>query len=129
MPSRRRAVAKDLTESIAERLARIRKQRGITQTELADYLGISQSNVSLYERGELRLHGDVILKLTKILNVSADELLGAEPARTDALVKDRRFLRRLAIVDQLPRRDKDALLRILNAFIARTRMHAPTAAQ
>jgi transcriptional regulator with XRE-family HTH domain len=118
MPSRRRVVEQDLTESIAQRLARLRKSRGITQEQLAEQLGVSQSNVSLYERGELRLHGDVIHKLTKILKVSADELLGLTPPSAPRL-KDTRFLRRLEIIDRLPKREKDALLTLLNAFIAR----------
>ena len=66
------------TETIGQRLARIRRERGLTQVELAEKLGVAQPVVSDYERGELRLHGELIIKLTGILGVSAEELLGLE---------------------------------------------------
>lgn len=113
MPATRRAEAGDFTVTIGHQLARLRKARGISQEELAEQLSISQTNVSAYERGALRLHGDLIVKLTRILKVSADELLGlAQPPRVP-VIRDRRFLRRLELIDRLPKRDKDALLRML----------------
>jgi transcriptional regulator with XRE-family HTH domain len=62
--------------TIGERLTRLRRERGISQQELAEQLGIAQPNVSDYERGALRLHGELIVKLTEVLKVSSDELLG-----------------------------------------------------
>ena len=48
--------------------------------ELADLLGVTQPLVSNYETGELRLHGDLIVQLAKILGTTADELLGLDEA-------------------------------------------------
>lgn len=63
----------ETAESIGERLARLRRERGITQAELAERLGLAQPNISDYERGILRLNAELILRLTGILKVSADE--------------------------------------------------------
>lgn len=63
-------------ESIGERLTRLRQERGISQQKLAEHLGIAQPNISDYERGILRLHGELIVKITELLGVSSDELLG-----------------------------------------------------
>ena len=54
-------------ESIGERLSRLRRERGITQMELAEHLGVAQPVVSDYERGELRLHGQAIVELTPVI--------------------------------------------------------------
>src|SRR3972149_4323972 len=70
-------------ESIAERVARIRKERGITQEEMARLLKVSQPIVSDYERGELRLHGELIIELARILGVTTDEILGLERIKTN----------------------------------------------
>lgn len=51
-------------ETIGERLARLRRERGITQVELAEMLGVVQPMISDYERGLLRLHGELIVQLT-----------------------------------------------------------------
>jgi transcriptional regulator with XRE-family HTH domain len=105
--------------AIGERLARIRKERGITQIEMAELLGVSQGNVSDYERGEVRLHGELLVKFARILKVSADEILGLEASRPTRVPRDRRLLRRLQDLDRLSKRDREALLRTLDAFLAK----------
>lgn len=103
--------------ALGARLARIRKERGFTQVELADRLGVIQSVISSYERGRLRLHPTILMKLTEVLQISSDELLGiAQPSRMPAL--PRRFSRRLKDVELLPKRDQDALLRTIDAFLS-----------
>ena len=106
---------------IGARLAQSRKEKGITQGELAEILGVSQPMVSDYGRGELRLHGELIIEIAKVLKVTADELLGikTESQKSNA-IKNRRLSRRLTAVDQLPKRDQEALLRTIDAFISKT---------
>ncbi|MGC4081275.1 MAG: hypothetical protein QM736_03955 [Vicinamibacterales bacterium] len=57
-----------------------------------------------------------------LLRVSADELLGLAPARaargTDR-APDRRFLRRLERLHQLSRRDQQAILGTIDAFLTK----------
>jgi transcriptional regulator with XRE-family HTH domain len=106
-------------ETIGERLARFRKERGLTQTELARQLGVAQPVLSDYERGELRLHGQLIVELARLLGVSADELLGLEEPRGNGAVKNRQILRRLQQLDRLPKRDQQALLRTIDAFLSK----------
>ena len=108
--------------AIGARLARLRKDRGMTQVELADRLGLVQSAVSSYERGALRLHGELILELMAILDVSADELIGdigKADKRTAERAKNRRLMARLARAEALSRRDQDALMRTIDAFLDR----------
>ncbi|MGH3086730.1 MAG: helix-turn-helix domain-containing protein [Gammaproteobacteria bacterium] len=112
---------KDSEETIGERLARLRRERGMTQVELAERLGVVQPVVSDYERGELRLHGQLIVELTKIIGVSANELLGLEESKSNGSIKNRRLLRRIQELERLPRRDQQAILRTLDAFLAKAR--------
>lgn len=108
---------RETQETIAQRLARIRRERGMTQVELAQRLGVAQPVVSDYERGELRLHGQLIVKLSQILGVSSEELLGLKKAPTNGVLKNRRLLRRLEAIERLPRRDQQALLRTIDRFL------------
>lgn len=111
-------------ETIAERVARMRREKGLTQVEMAELLGVSQSVVSDYERGALRLHGELIAKVAEMLGISADEILGlaAKPgARTaQSAATNRRLLRRLQQIESLPKRDQDALLRTIDAFLSKS---------
>lgn len=51
-------------------------ERGLTQTQFAQLLKTSQSTIGKYEREELQPNIDVIIKICKTFEVSADYLLG-----------------------------------------------------
>jgi transcriptional regulator with XRE-family HTH domain len=111
-----------LHETIGQRLARLRKEKGLTQVELAERLEINQSMMSDYERDVIRLHGDLIVQLTGILDVSADELLGLKGnVKRGDTIKNRRLLRQVQAVDRLSKRDQQALLRTIEAFLSKAR--------
>lgn len=108
---------KDKDLALGRRIAALRKERGYTQTELSDQVGAIQVVISNYERGKLRPHPDMLVRLAKALRVSADELLGVQPASQNGAPVSRRVLRRLQAIDQLPKRDQDALFRTIDAFL------------
>ncbi len=106
-------------KTIARNLRELRKRRGLSQVRLAQRLGIGQVLVSQYELGKVRVHGALLAAFAKALRTSADEILGLKGSRENGhgVMKDRRFLRRLEQIDQLPRRKKDALLTTIDAFL------------
>lgn len=59
-----------------ENIRNIRIDRGYTQKQIAEYLGISQNTYSQYEVGILNYPVDVIVKLSAFYGVSTDYLLG-----------------------------------------------------
>ena len=59
-----------------ENIRSIRIDRGYTQKQIADYLGISQNTYSQYEIGVLNYPVDVVVKLAQFYHVSSDYLLG-----------------------------------------------------
>ncbi len=116
------ALPKDVdTDQPVNRLAEIRKARGVTQVDLSARLGITQSMLSKYERGDLRLHGHMLARLAEILSVSTDELLGVHvtPMATPPALKDKRLRHRIHQIDRLSKRDREALIRTIDAFIGR----------
>jgi transcriptional regulator with XRE-family HTH domain len=58
-----------------ERLAALRKKKGLTQQVLADHVGSSVIQVHRYESGTSQPTLDVIRKLSLALGVTADELI------------------------------------------------------
>jgi ribosome-binding protein aMBF1 (putative translation factor) len=54
-------------ESIGERVARIRKDRGFTQVELAEKIGMIQSIVSAIERDVLKLSAEMAIRFALAL--------------------------------------------------------------
>ncbi|MDN6104856.1 MAG: helix-turn-helix domain-containing protein, partial [Lacticaseibacillus paracasei] len=62
-----------------ERLTQLRKQKGLSQNDLAEAIGISRQAISKYENGLAQPGLDKIAKLRDILGVSYADLLGKEP--------------------------------------------------
>jgi len=113
-------IASDRTQEIGQRIAQLRKLRGLTQKDLATHLGVAQSVISDYERGLLRLHGELILQLSEILEATPNHLLGLDETGDLAPpIRNRRLYRRVQAIDQLSRRDQDALIRTIDAFLAK----------
>lgn len=105
-------------ESPRERLARLRKERGWTQVELAERVGITQRLLSDYECGRLRLNGDMIVRLVNALEVTADELL--QPVTKKHALRRKpslRVLRRLEKIEKLPAHQQSTLLKTIDTFL------------
>ena len=64
--------------SVGKRIAKLRKQEGLTQKQLADKLGVSNKAISKWETGEGFPDITMIPKLSAIFNVSSDYLLSKE---------------------------------------------------
>lgn len=62
-----------------ERIRNLREDKGLTQTDIAKYLGMSQTGYSKYETGENDIPTQILIKLADFYNTSVDYLLG----RTD----------------------------------------------
>lgn len=65
-----------------DKLRRLRKEKNLTQKQLADRIGVKNSVISFYEMGDRIPSPEVIKKLAVALHVSADYLLGIESSET-----------------------------------------------
>ncbi|MGN0634490.1 MAG: helix-turn-helix domain-containing protein [Oscillospiraceae bacterium] len=63
-------------------LVKVRKQN-MTQNELAKQIGISQQEISRYEKGEIKAPINYIIDLAECCNVSVDYILGRENKNND----------------------------------------------
>ncbi|VGU24000.1 helix-turn-helix domain-containing protein [Streptococcus pyogenes] len=80
----------------SERLKTLRKEAGLTQVDVAEKLGISQPAYASWERGIKRPTQDNLVKLSKILYVSVDYLLGnTENRQTSDVLEDIELLFRM----------------------------------
>lgn len=61
-----------------EKLKRLRKEKGLTQEQLATLIGVKNSVISFYEVGDRTPSPEVVKKLAVALHVSSDYLLGIE---------------------------------------------------
>lgn len=63
---------------IANRLVNLRKEKGLSQEQLAEKIGVSRQAVSKWERSEASPDTDNLIMLARLYEVSLDELLRTE---------------------------------------------------
>ena len=55
-----------------------RKKAGLTQIQLAEAIGVTQANVSIWENGKSLPTADKLKKISEILNCSIEDLFKKE---------------------------------------------------
>jgi len=76
----------DIKESISDRIRRLRIQKGISQKEFADQVGLHPAQYNRYEKGENVPATETLGKLADALGVSVDYLYEGETE--DAIIAD-----------------------------------------
>ena len=69
--------------NIGQKIKELRRKNDLTQEKLADYLGVTYQCVSKWECGVTSPDLSLIAPLTRLLHVSADELLGLTASEND----------------------------------------------
>lgn len=108
-------------ETFGQRVARLRRARGLTQAELGQQVGLSRRMVAYYEGQTDRPPAYVLDRLVAVLQVSADQLLGLRPVAVEAPTRSRLW-RRLRVVEELPASDRKTVLTLIEALAARQRV-------
>jgi transcriptional regulator with XRE-family HTH domain len=104
-----------------KRLTAIRREKGLTQKELAELLGTTQKMVDYYERRAINPALEVVRSCARALGVPMVELLGQEAAATlrrkpgPVSQRERRFER----VKQLPRSEQEFVIKFLDTVLER----------
>ncbi len=70
-----------------DRLRALREDNDLTQTEVADYLGTSQTMYARYERRASELPIRHLIRLCMLYNISADRILQTSPNTKRAIGK------------------------------------------
>jgi transcriptional regulator with XRE-family HTH domain len=111
--------------SLAKKIVQLRRERNLTQKELASIVGVHFSHMSRYERGISLPSIDVVKKLAQMFHVSADYLLFDESQATvRAPIADQELLQQFERLARMSEREKAAVKTILEAMILKHHLEA-----
>lgn len=74
--------------SMGERIKTLRKENGLTQTKLANYIGVEANTISRWENDKIEASHVYVVKLADVLGTTADYLLGRMGESDDKLPPD-----------------------------------------
>lgn len=101
-------------EIFSKRLRQLRVERGLTQGELAERLGIARNSIFSYETSRRVPDIDVLAKLAEFFEVTSDYLVGLEDCRQN---KDMSAQLKIAAEMRGLLRDKRPIIGAGNALI------------
>lgn len=110
-PSRRKS------SDFGERLAALREQRGMSQSQLAEAMGITQGSIARWEKRPVAMPPEQMLQLAQVLGVSVRLLLGEEEMPKEPPGPSGRLRRVLREAGQLPRRQQEKIVDVIEAYI------------
>ena len=76
---------------LGEKIRELREKENYSQKELGLKLGISPSTIGMYEQNRRSPGKDMLLKITKIFNVSVDYLLSADTYNTTSIKENHNY--------------------------------------
>lgn len=106
-------------KAMGARIAQGRKQQGLTQSQLAEQLGIAQQTLAHYEVGRLRVPASMLPVLSAALSMDIEALLGQTQARTSAKRGPAsRLAQQVERIGQLPMAKQRFVMEMLDTVLA-----------
>jgi len=111
--------SKTSIHNFGKRLATLRKSKGLTQTNLANKIGVSRRVVTYYEAESKYPPTHLIMPIAKALKISVDELLGVKKINISD-PDNAKLWRKLNKAEKLPQKDQKAVIHYIEALLSKT---------
>ncbi|MBY0572862.1 MAG: helix-turn-helix transcriptional regulator [Undibacterium sp.] len=109
-------------EQFATHLREAREARKMTQARLSELLEVDRRVYNHWERGTSVPQLDTVVRLSQVLQLSVDSLVGLEAAKEEPLVHNPRLHALCLQVDSLSDEDQQALIILMDSLINRAQM-------
>jgi len=110
--------------SVGSQIQLLRKEKGLSQGQLADMVGVSLTQLQRYENKGVQPPADILRKLADTFNTSVDFLIyGDSEQKAQQFIKDSELLAQFKAVEEMDGKDKSTIKDIIDAFIKRSRLN------
>lgn len=108
--------------SVNERIKQLRIDNNLTQSDLAEKVGLTYVQIGRYEKGKSNPSADVLQKLANALNTSTDYLMNGESEQVEAQLVDKELIRQFQEIQKLNADEKHLVKTFLDAFITKKKV-------
>lgn len=106
--------------TLGSRIQQLRKDGGMTQSQLSSRIGISMTQLVRYENKSVQPTADTLKKLSDVFGTSIDFLVnGNTDEKAAASLKDNDLLVQFQEVEKLNEDDKIVIKKLIDAFLAK----------
>ena len=103
-------------------IRRLREDRSIKQSEIADLIGMHRSNYSKIEKGEREPTIQALDKIARLFGMTVDQIIHYEgELPKDVTLEDKTTNEKLKLIEQLDDKDKQAIFHIIDGMLTRSK--------
>jgi len=104
---------------LAENIKVIREKQGLLQKEVALHIGVDKSTYSKIEKGSRDITVAELQKLSKLFNLSADEILNYDEniLPKEVVIEDKTTAEQLQLIQQLEEEDKQTIFKLIDKML------------
>lgn len=108
---------KEVNSNLAEILTELRKDKGWSQQQVADLVGIGRRTIGDYETGRTQPDPYMLVKLAEIFDVNIDYLVGSTRIRTPwSTMTNPQAIRILSMLKKLSSKDLNAIFVLVESL-------------
>ena len=105
----------EFLKNLGDKIAKYRKEQHLTQAELAKKVGVQQSSIASYEIGRRQIPITQLFKISEVLYVDVEELLGLKQKGKPGPVP--KIRKRLEQIQELSSKKQKMILDFLDSFL------------
>jgi len=105
---------------IGANIKRLREDRGVKQSEIADLIGMHRSNYSKVENGQREISLQAVDKIAKFFNITIDELVHlGEDIPKEVSMEDKTTVEQLKLIQGLDLEEKNMVFKMVETFLTK----------
>lgn len=106
--------------NIGVNIKRLRTDRGIKQSEIADLIGMHRSNYSKIENGQREISLAAIDKIAQFFNISIDELVHlGDDIPKEVSMEDKTTTEQVKLIQELDQEEKSMVFKMIETFLTK----------
>nr|WP_319570051.1 helix-turn-helix transcriptional regulator [uncultured Draconibacterium sp.] len=101
-------------------IKRLREDRGIKQSEIADLIGMHRSNYSKIENGQREISIAAVDKIAAFFNITIDELVHmGEDVPKEVSMEDKTTVEQVKLIQELDQEEKNMVFKMIETFLTK----------
>ena len=106
-----------------EKLVKLRKERGWSQTVLGERVGVNIAHLSRLENGKSQPSVEMLLKIARAFGVSMDYFMDEETDEVSPVsIKDKPLVERIELMSQLEDADRQTIINVIDSMLTKKKM-------
>lgn len=108
---------------LAENIKRLRKEKGWSQAELAEKVGVHLTHINRIETGKYNPSLETVIELAGIFEVPLDYLVHSTDGSLEEIkLQDQSFAQRIKLLNSLDEEDRHVINKVIDAMLTKKRM-------